>query len=177
MPVTVNGLLAELDSADALTAACGAAKGAGYSRVEAFSPYPLPEAAAALGCRRAGVPFLVLLGGLLGAAAGFYMLYWISADAYRLNVAGKPPDSWPMFVPVAFELGILTAALSAFLGVFVLCRLPRYHHPLFGTPLFRRATTDGFYLYVAADDPAFDRVRTRAFLAALAPTGIEEVVS
>jgi hypothetical protein len=177
MPVTARGLLAEFPSAEALTAACAAARGAGYSRLEAFSPYPLPEAARALGCRRNGVPFRVLLGGLLGAAAGFYMLYWVSADAYRLNVGGKPPNSWPMFFPIAFELGILTAALAAFLGVFVLCRLPRYHHPLFGTPLFARATTDGFYLFVAAGDPQFDSERTRAFLETTQAIGIAEVTA
>jgi hypothetical protein len=176
MPVT-HGLLAEFPSAEALTAACGAAREAGYARLEAFSPYPLPEAVRALRGRRNGVPFLVLLGGLLGAAAGFYMLYWVNVDGYRLNIGGKPPNSWPMFIPITFELGILTAAFAAFLGVFVLCRLPRYHHPLFGTPLFARATTDGFYLFVAADDPKFDAQATRAFLEGTSATAVAEVTA
>ncbi|HEY1189237.1 MAG TPA: DUF3341 domain-containing protein [Gemmata sp.] len=177
MSVTARGLLAEFASAEALTAACAEARTAGYARLEAFAPYPLPEAARALGCRRSGVPFLVLLGGLGGAAAGFLMLLWVSAEAYRLNVGGKPPNSWPMFIPIAFELGVLTAALSAFFGVLVLCRLPRFHHPLFGAPLFARATTDGFYLFVSGDDPQFDATATWALLAAQNPTGIEEVTA
>jgi hypothetical protein len=177
MPVTTRGLLAEFPSAEALTAACQSARAAGYSRLEAYSPYPLPEAVRALGCRRNGVPFLVLLGGLLGAAAGFYMLYWVNVDGYRLDIGGKPPNSWPMFIPITFELGILTAAFAGFLGVFVLCRLPRYHHPLFGTPLFARATSDGFYLFVEADDPRFDPEGTRAFLESAQATGVAEVTA
>ena len=176
MPVTgPHGLLALFDSADQLVEASRAARAAGYTRVEAFAPYPLPEAAKALGYRRSGVAFLVFLGGLVGGSAAFGMLYWISAVAYRLNVGGRPPDSAPMFIPITFELTILTAALAGFLGVFVLCRLPRFHHPLFGTPLFARASSDGFYLCVEAADPKFDPDGTRAFLAGLNPVGIEEV--
>lgn len=174
MSVT-HGLLAEFGSADALIAAARAVRAAGYTRVEAFAPYPLPEAAAALGYRRSGVAFLVLLGGVVGGAAAYLMQYWVSTEGYRLNVGGRPPNSWPMFVPITFELTVLTAALAAFLGVFVLCRLPRFHHPLFAAPRFARATTDGFYLVIEVDDSKFDLAGTRAFLAALDPTGVEEV--
>ena len=176
MPVTPPCcLLAEFGSAEALIEATRRVSAAGYTRVEAFAPYPLPEAAEALGCRRTGVAVLVLLGGIAGGAAGYFMQYWISAQAYRLNVGGKPPSSWPMFVPVTFELTVLTAALAAFLSVFVLCRLPRFHHPLFAAPLFARATDDGFYLCISADDPRFDPRDTRTLLENLRATGIEEV--
>jgi hypothetical protein len=171
----VYGLLAEFGSADELTAAARAVRAAGFTRVEAFAPYPLPEAAEALGYRWSGVAFLVLLGGLIGAGAGFFMLYWVSVYGYPLNVGGRPLNSWPVFIPITFELGVLTAALSGFLGLFVLCRLPRYHHPLFGSPLFARATTDGFYLCIAVTDPLFDPSATRSLLESLNPTGIEEV--
>lgn len=176
MPVTPPYcLLAEFESAEALIEATRRVRAAGYTRLEAFAPYPLPEAAAALGCRRSGVAFLVLAGGLVGGTAGYLMLYWVSAVAYRLNVGGKPPSSWPMFVPITFELTVLTAALAAFLSVFVLCRLPRFHHPLFAAPLFARATDDGFYLCVAADDETFDAAGARVLLQSLHATGIEEV--
>lgn len=176
MPVNgTYGLLAEFDTAADLIAAIRDAREAGYTRVEAFSPYPLPEAAAALGGRRTGMGFLVLLGGILGAAAGFFMQYWVAVLGYPVNVGGRPLNSWPVFIPITFELTVLTAAFAGFLGVLVLCRLPRYHHPLFGTSSFARATTDGFYLCIEASDPKFDADATREFLAALRAAGVEEV--
>ena len=176
MPVTGSyGLLAEFDSADALIAAARKVREAGYTRTEAFSPYPLHEAAEALGYRRSGVAFLVFVGGLVGGVGGVFMLWWINVLGYPLNVGGKPLNSWPMWIPITFELTVLTAGLSAFLAVFVLNRLPRYHHPLFAAPLFSRATTDGFYLCIRADDPKFDPIDTRVLLATLRPTGVEEV--
>lgn len=177
MPVTngTYGLLAEFATADELVAAIEAARAKGYRRLEAFSPYPLPEAAHALGCHRNGVAFLVLLGGLVGAASGFFMLYWICVYGYPLNAGGRPLNSWPVFIPITFELGILTAGFLAFLGVFVLCKFPAYHHPLFGSPLFRRATTDGFYLCIEASDPLFECGATQAFLESLLPSEVAEV--
>jgi hypothetical protein len=172
---TPHCLLAEFGSAEALVEATRAVRAAGYTRVEAYAPYPLPEAAEALGCRRTGVAFLTLVAGVVGGSAGYFMQWWISSQAYRLNVAGKPPSSWPMFVPVSFELPVLTGALAAFLSVFVLCRLPRFHHPLFAAPLFARATEDGFYLCVSSDDPKFDATGTRALFESLRATGVEEV--
>jgi hypothetical protein len=178
MPVTrLYGLLAEFDSADALIAAAKKTRAAGYTHIEAFSPYPLPEAAEALGCRRSGVQFLVLLGGVLGGSAAFFMLYWVSAAAWPLNIGGRPPNSWPMFIPITFELTVLTASLAAFLSVFVLCRLPRFHHPLFGSPLFARSSTDRFYLCIETSDATIDVDEVREFLATLNPAGIEEVFS
>jgi hypothetical protein len=119
----------------------------------------------------------VVRGGVVGGSAAFFMLYWVSAVAYPINVGGRPLNSWSMWIPITFELTVLAAALSAFLRLFVLCRLPRFHHPLFGSPLFARATTDGFYLCVAAADPRFDPGATRELLARLNPTGVEEVLS
>ncbi len=176
MPLTaIYGLLAEFDSSTALVEACRKTREAGYTHIEAYSPYPLPEAARAIGLKRYPMSFVVFLGGLVGGCAGFFMQWWINTTAYPLDIGGKPPNSWPMFIPVTFELTILTAATSGFLGVFVMSRLPRFSHPLFATPLFARATSDGFYLCIEASDPRFEPTATQAFLQSLKATGIEEV--
>ena len=171
------GLLAEFASADALVAAARRAHEAGYRHVEAFSHYPLPEAAEALGYRRSGVAPLVFVGGLVGGLAAFFMQYWIAVWGYPINVGGRPLDSWPQFIPVTFELTVLIASFAGFLGVLILCGLPRYHHPLFAAERFARSTTDRFYLCVESTDPMFDPAETRTFLTGLEPVGIEEVAS
>jgi hypothetical protein len=58
----------------------------------------------------------------------------------------------------------LLSAFTAFFGVFVLNRLPRFHHPLFGYPSFRRVTRDSFFLVIEAVDPRFSETGTVEFL-------------
>jgi hypothetical protein len=86
--------------------------------------------------------------------------------------------SWPSFVPIAFEMMVLTASLSGLFGLMALCGLPRLHHPLFNSDRFDRATRDRFFLSVEAADPkvAADVGAARAFLATLNPLSVEEVM-
>jgi hypothetical protein len=179
VPVTPApyGMLAQFETADDLIAACERARRSGLRRVEAYSPYPLPEAAEALGHRRSGVPGLVFSGGLIGGIAAFLMLYWTSAVDYPLNVGGRPLNSWPAFIPITFELTILTASLAALLAVLLLNGLPRFHHPLFASELFARSTSDRFYLCVEAADPRYDPDAIRDLLVGLGPVRVEEVAS
>ena len=115
MPVTgTYGLLAEFETADELIVACRQTREAGYTVAEAYSPYPLPEAAEALGRRKTGVAFTTFLGGLVGGAAAFFMQYWAAAIDYPINVGGRPLNSWPSWIPITFELTVLTASFSAF---------------------------------------------------------------
>ena len=134
------GLLAEFASADALVAAARRRTRRATVTSRRSRHYPLPEAAEALGYRRSGVAPLVFAGGLVGGAAAFFMQYWIAVWGYPINVGGRPLDSWPQFIPVTFELTVLIASFAGFLGVLILCGLPRYHHPLFAAERFARST-------------------------------------
>ncbi len=174
-PAELYGLLAEFDSAEALIAAAHRVHEAGYRDVEAFSPYGLPEASQALGARRSGIGPLVLAGGVIGGIGAFFMQYWIAAIDYPLNIGGRPTNSWPLFIPISFELTILTASLAGFLGVLILNGLPRFHHPLFAVPSFARSSTDRFYLCIEATDPKYNAAETREFLQGLGSVGVEEV--
>ena len=118
MPVTpaVHGLMAEFETADGLIEAAHRTRAAGYTRVDAYTPYPLKEAAEALGFRRTAVPTVMFVGGVVGCVGGFLMQYWSAVVDYPINVGGRPLNSWPAFIPVTFELTILTSAL---VGLFV----------------------------------------------------------
>ena len=45
--------------------------------------------------------------GLTGAALGFALQTWVHTSAYPLVISGKPYFSWPAFIPITFELGVL----------------------------------------------------------------------
>jgi hypothetical protein len=171
----IYGYLAEFPSGEELLAAARRTKAAGYQVVEAYTPLPMEAVSHALGHRAGLLPLVVLGGGALGAVVGFGMQYWISAQAYPLNIGGRPLNSWPAFLVVTFEMTILFAALAAVLGMFALNGLPRPYHPVFHVPMFETASQDRFFLMILSRDARFDMAGTRAFLESLGPSRVEEV--
>jgi hypothetical protein len=169
------GVMAEFDTPERLLEAARRARGEGYRRMDAYTPMPVEGLAEALDLGRSRVPLIVFLGGLAGCLGGFLLQYWIAVLDYPINVAGRPLNSWPSFIPVTFELTILLSALSAIGGLFALCRLPWPHHPVFSVPQFGRASQDRFFLCIEARDPRFDPQTTRRFLEGLAPQGVMDV--
>jgi hypothetical protein len=169
------GLLAEFDSPTALVAAARRTYAEGYRRFDSFSPFPIHELFDAMHCHDRRVPLFVLLGGIAGAVTGFGLQSWVSAIAYPLNIGGRPYISWPMFIPVTFELTILFAALTAVLSWIVLNGLPMPYHPVFNVRRFASASRDGFFLAIEAADPKFDRTRTLEFLKSLGAKEINDV--
>jgi hypothetical protein len=172
---TVYGLLAEFETSDQMVDATKKASAAGYTRMDCFSPYPIGEAADALGFRKSEMGATMFIGGLMGATAGFFMQYLLGAYEYPINVGGRPFLSWPSFVPITFEMLVLTAALSGLFGLIAVCGLPQPYHPLFNVPAFDRASSDRFFLCIEAVDPRYDAVATRDFLASLQPLSLAEV--
>jgi hypothetical protein len=167
----IYGLMVEFLAAEEILDATRRVRQAGYRDMDAYTPYPVEGLAVELGMRRTRVPFLVLMGGLVGAAVGFFMQYYSMAVAYTFNVGGRPYNSWPVFIPITFEVLILVAAFSAFLGMLFLNGLPRPHHPVFNVPQFGRSSQDRFFLCIEATDDKFDRQATAEFLATLHPHG------
>jgi Protein of unknown function (DUF3341) len=174
-PTEAWGLVAEFESAEALLAAGRHAAASGYRRAEAYSPFPIEGLAEALGFQPRSVPRAAFIGGLLGGIGGFFMQWYSAVVDYPLNIGGRPLNSWPMFVPVTFELTVLCAALAAFITVIVGSRLPDLAHPLFETADFDLATRNRFFLCLRADDPGFDHGHARALLDALKPMRVTEV--
>jgi hypothetical protein len=172
---TLHGLMAEFDNPTALVEATNRARLAGYRAMDAYSPIPIEELNDALGLKRTRLPRLVLLGGILGGLGGFSLEYWASTIAYPMNIGGRPFNSWPHFIPVTFETTVLGAALSCFVGMWALNKLPQPYHPVFNVPAFDRASSDRFFLCIEATDARFDRGETRAFLESLRPVGVSEV--
>jgi hypothetical protein len=170
-----QGWLARFDDADALLLAVRELRGLGYTQMEAYTPYAVEGLAEALGPVRNRIPLLVLLGGLCGGFGTLFLEWYASVVDYPIDVGGRPDASWPAFIPAALEMTILFAALFGIAGMFVANGLPRLNHPLFDLPAFEAASRDGFFLWLRADDPRFDRQGAHADLTRLAPLAIDGV--
>jgi hypothetical protein len=171
----LHGLMAEFDSAQQLLDAAHSARAAGYTRVDAYSPFPIHGLAEAINFRERLIPKFVLTAGAIGATTGFSFQYWASAIDYPLNIGGRPYFSWVSFIPVSFELTILFAAFTAVISMLALNGLPQPYHPVFNAPSFARASQDRFFFAIEASDPRFDPEQTRAFLSGLNPREVVAV--
>jgi hypothetical protein len=167
--------MAEYTDPDALLASARTAYAAGYRRMDAYTPFPVEGLAEAIGFTRNRIPLIVLIGGLLGGAGAYFMMWYSATIHYPINVGGRPFHSWPAFIPITFELTVLAASFAAVLGMLGLNRLPMPHHPVFNVPSFALASRNRFFLCIEADDPNFDLAGTRRFLEGLGPKQVLEV--
>ncbi len=171
------GLMAEFDNVNDVVTAARRVYGAGYRKIDAYSPFPLEELSEAIGFHKNGVALVCLIGGLLGGTAAFVLQWWINNVAYPVNIGGRPMNSWPSFIIVTFEMTILFSGLSAVFGMLALNGLPMPYHPVFNVPQFERVTNDHFFIVIFSSDKNYDPAQTRKFLEGLGPISVAEVPS
>lgn len=173
---TVYGLLAEFESPEALLAAARSMKNAGVRGLEAYTPFPVKGLDELVKLpRRHWLRWIVFIGGVVGGLSGFAMEYYSAVISYPLNIGGRPPDSWPAFIPITFELTVLGAATFGLIGLLWLTGLPLLFHPVFSAAAFKRVTSDRFFLLVPASDPNFQRERIASDLDSQGALSVTEV--
>jgi hypothetical protein len=158
--------MAEFSSAEELKDAVRAFRTKGYTKLETYSPVPIDA-----GIRRSysWLPVAVCIVGLLGGIASYAIQWYANAYAYPLDIGGRPPHAVPAFFIPTFEGTVLSAALTAFIGFFVVTRLPQPWHPVFEIDGFERATVDRYWLAVDAADHRGSPEITARELRALSP--------
>ena len=161
------GLMAEFDTPSELVDAAREVRDAGYTKTDAFSPFPLHEIDEALGIKRSILPWLVFGGGLTGLMTGFALQIFVHYVDYPIIVGGRPFISIPSFIPPSYELTILFAGFAAVFGMLFLNGLPQPYHPVFNVPRFALASREKFFLLIEKKDPNFDYEKTKSFMQGL----------
>jgi len=178
------GLLAQFDDPDSLLEACDQCRQSGFTKTDAFTPFPVHGIDPALGIKRSILPMIVLCVGISGLFIGLGLQFFANSNAfdavspfkgYGYFIGGKPIFSVPANIPVTFEIIVLSSAFATFLGMWGLNKLPMFSNPLHRISRFKRATNDKFFLMVESADEKFDRSATEAKMNSWGAVAIEEV--
>lgn len=170
------GWIAEYVDEHSLLTASRKVRDSGYTKTDAYTPFPVHGIDEALGIKPTILPFIVLGAGFTGLFTALILQYWTNAYDYKYIISGKPFASWPANIPVAFELTILFSAFTTFLGMWALNGLPKLSNPLFNSERFDRVTNDRFFLHVDSRDKYFNRESVKDLLAGTKPESLEEVI-
>lgn len=133
---------------DDLKAACRAYRKEGFEIHDAYLPYAVHGLDEAMGIRDSRLGMATLIFGLFGAALAMVFQYWTSAIDWAINVGGKPWNSAPTFVPVAFEMAVLLGGLGTVACFFILKRM--YPGKAHKQP-FKSITNDTFVVLLKED--------------------------
>lgn len=140
------------ETEDDLLAGAAEARLSGFEIEDVFTPFPVHGMDRAVGLRPSRLTWIAFAAGAFGLAFALALQVWTSAYDWPLNVGGKPFNSFPLFIPVAFELTVLFSGLIAIGVLFMRNRLWLFSQ----RRVFERVTDDRFVLVLRQRDASFD---------------------
>ena len=109
-----SGVWATFEYLDDMCDSISELRKSGYEKLTTHSPCPRHEIDHALGDPQSRVPFFTLAGAFCGTTLAVAIISFMTLD-WILPVSGKPVLSFPVMVPIIFELSVL---LSIYFTVF-----------------------------------------------------------
>jgi hypothetical protein len=120
--------------------------------------------------------YISLAVGLSGAVAALLTMFWMSAVDYPIVIGGKPLFSFPAYVPVMFEVTVLSASIATVLAMlFIFFKLPNNAHPLHDTEYMKKVASDKYGIVIQAEDENFDKETIQSFLESVHAKNIKAV--
>jgi hypothetical protein len=148
-PVIVASFAREED----LLGATRAAREHGFRIADAYTPYAVHGLDQAMGLRPSRLPWACFAFGLFAGAFALWSQHWAMAEDWAINVGGKPWNSLPAYVSVAFEGTVLLAGLGVVFAFLLRCRL--FPGKRAALPV-RGVTDDRFVVALENPDNPFD---------------------
>ena len=166
-------LLATFEHEDDLLAAIKELRSKGHKIIDVFTPYAIHGLDGAMGLKPSRLTWVCFIGGMVGALGMLWFEYWIGAVAWAINVGGKPWNSLPSNVPVAFEAAVLLAGFGSVFALFAVARL--YPGKQANQPSLR-VTDDQFVIVLDKENLEIDTEQVEEMLQPLNLVELEERV-
>lgn len=166
-------LLATFEHEDDLLAATQSVRDQGYKILDAFTPYAVHGLERAMGLRPSRLTWVCFICGMTGALGMLWFEHWTASITWKIDVGGKPWNSLPSDVPVAFEAAVLLAGFGSVFALFAVSRLFPGKKARVIDP---RVTDDRFVLMIDQTNAAFDVSAITHLLSEFHAVAVEEKV-
>ena len=97
--MSIAAVVAEFTDDRDLVEAAHAMRTQGYSKMDAFSPFPVHGIDEAIGNPPSKLGWIVLCCGTLGAISALSLIWWTGAVNYPLDIGGKPMFAIEFSIP------------------------------------------------------------------------------
>ncbi len=126
----------------------------GFVIADAYTPYAVHGLEKAMGLKHSRMTHVAFFWAVFGLSIGLLGQYWLSAIDWPINIGGKPFNSMPAFIPIAFETMILFAGLGTVITFFIRSKLYPGKVPKL---TWEGITNDKFVLVISRDVGGFRR--------------------
>lgn len=161
MRLQLPAIVAFFDDPHALLTTARRARVHTFKNMEAYTPFPVHGINEALSIKWSWISAVCKGGLLTGAILGFLFQVWTSAFSWPLNIGGKPFISWPAFIPVTFECGVLVGGfLLVVMLLYATNKFPGKHPRI----LSEAITNNQFALVIPIGEDNNNEGKVREFL-------------
>ena len=148
-------LLGVFDDEEILLKAVKNIRGSGVAVKDVLTPFPVHGLDDALGISHTRLHTAGFIFGATGATLMLLFITWIMTVDYPLIVGGKPYLSIPAWIPITFEVTVLSASVGMVIAYFVRNGLSAIRPAKILDP---RATDDKFIMVFERDEMEDDDV-------------------
>lgn len=168
-------LTALFDTPDGIMKAADRVSGE-YTRYDVNTPYPVHGMDDAMKLSPSRIGYFTISVGLTFMSLMLFFIFWTNNVDYPQVIGGKPYFAFPTYVPIMFEITILTGAvLSVAMMISVLFKFPNNAHPLHDSGYMKAVASDKYGIYIEAKDSKFDYAKVEALFKELGASSISPV--
>lgn len=164
------------DTPDEIIEAAEKTSAEGFEKYDVHTPYPVHGMDSAMKLKPSKLPYIALTIGLSAMFGMFLFMYWMTTIDYPVIVGGKPFFAFPSWIPILFEITVLSASIGTVVSMIaIFFKFPNLSHPLQDTDFIKSVTCDKYGISIEADDPKFDEEYASSFLSSIGAKNITPI--
>ncbi len=147
-------------------------KAKGLNIYDIYTPYPIHGLEKTMDLKPSRLTFVCFGFAFIGLLFALFLQFWIGAIDWPLNVGGRPFNSLPAYLPVAFELTVLFGGVGVVLVML-------FRNKLFPGKTVKqidiRATDDRFIIVIKQKDNSVSASKVKEYWSKYNPVEIKSL--